>query len=51
MYVILIWKRSINAKSITRSIIDAILDIISHDFSQPLIPFLLYGKEMERNTK
>jgi hypothetical protein len=47
MYVILIWKRSINAKSI----IDAISDIISHDFSQPLIPFLLYGKEMERNTK
>jgi hypothetical protein len=47
MYVILIWKKSINIKSIT----DVISDIISHDFSQPLILFLLYGKEMERNTE
>jgi hypothetical protein len=47
MYVILIWKRSINARSITY----AILDIISYDFSQSLISFLLYGKEMEMNTK
>jgi hypothetical protein len=35
MYVILIWKRSIT---------DVISDIISHDFFQPLILFLLYGK-------
>jgi hypothetical protein len=40
MYVILIWKRSIN----TKSIIDTISDIISYDFSQSLILFLLYGK-------
>jgi hypothetical protein len=48
MYVILIWKKkSIN----TRSITDAISDIISHDFFQPLIPFLFYGKKMEMNIK
>jgi hypothetical protein len=41
MYVILIWKISINARSITY----AISDIISYDFFQPLIPFLLYGKK------
>jgi hypothetical protein len=35
MYLILIWKRSINAKSIT----DTILDIASYDFSQSLIFF------------
>jgi hypothetical protein len=32
-------------------ITDAISDIISHDIFQPLIFFLLYGKEIERNTK
>jgi hypothetical protein len=47
MYVILIWKILINARSIT----DIISDIISHDFSQSLIFFLLYGKKMERNIK
>jgi hypothetical protein len=42
MYFILIWKRSITY---------AISNIISHGFYQLLIPFLLYDKEMERNTK
>jgi hypothetical protein len=51
MYVIIIWKRSINARSITKSTTDAISDIISHDFSQFLIIFLLYDKEMKSNTK
>jgi hypothetical protein len=51
IYVILIWKISINARSISRSITDAISDIISHYFSQHLIHFFLYDKEMERNTK
>jgi hypothetical protein len=51
MCVILIWKRLINAISITRQITDAISDKISHDFSQHLISFFVYDKEMERNTK
>jgi hypothetical protein len=49
MCVILLWKRLINARSIIRSIIDTISDIISYNFSQPLIIFLLCDKEMERN--
>jgi hypothetical protein len=47
MYVILIWKISINARSITY----AISDIISYDFFQPLIPFLLYGKKKYREIQ
>jgi hypothetical protein len=51
IYVIIIWKISINTRLITISIIDTTSDIISHDFSQPLFSFLLYGKEVERNIK